>query len=214
MPNPMPILDKKLVLVAPFASDSSSHPALQYVHVSRKGDAVETVATDSYTAARITRTNMPKACDFPIVPNSPAAVDLDGSILIPAGVVATTGKDIPKKTSIDILKTAALIRAPGSDNAELVATDLENVNRRAFKIEAEPYPDVDSLFNSSLKGALKFRVNAEYLKKIASMFHDFNGKRGLDAVDIEITADVSEPIRFMAESGGHKAEALLMRLRP
>ena len=209
----MPILDKKLALVAPFASGNASNPAIMNVRVTRKGDAVEAVATDSYTAARITRAIMPKAADFPIIPGVAALADLDGEILIPAATVAATGKDIMKKTSLDVLKTAALLREHGAPSAELAATDLATVSRRAFKICDEKYPDVDSIFAATFKGAIKVRVNAGYLKKIAAMFHEFNGGEGLDAVVIEITDDLSAPVRFTAETRGHKAEALLMKIK-
>lgn len=210
----MPILDKKLALVAPFASGNEMRPALACVRLARKGEGIEVVATDSYTAARITRTVMPKASEFPILPGAPQASDLDGEILVPAAIVAATGKDIMKKTSLDVLKTAALLRVAGADQAELAATDLTTVSRRAFKVCDEKFPDLNAIMDVPLKGAIRVVVNAAYLGKIADMFDAFNcDGNGLNGVAIEITGDPSEPIRFTAEGHGHKAEALLMKIK-
>ena len=210
----MPILNKKLALVAPFASTDKLRPALQCVRFTRNGQAVTTVATDSYALVRITCHDLPLAADFSIVPNSPSATDLAGELLVPATVVSATAKDIPKKSSLSVLLTAALIRTQDSTAAELVATDLEKVSRHGFRVCDEKYPDTDSLFTVPVKDAVKIRVNAEYLGKIADLFHAFNdnGKGNLNAIDIEISSDLSTPIRFIAEHDGHKAEALLMKI--
>lgn len=209
----MPLLDKKLALIAPFASGAASRPALQHVRLARKNEAISAVATDSYVAARVIRKVMPKAEAFPVLPGSLTASDLDGELLVPAPVVAASGKDIMKKSSLDVLGTAALLRTPGSENAELVSTNLTTISRRAFKIETDAYPDVDALFSMSPRKAMKVRVNAGYLKKIATMFHEFNAGNGLDPVDIEIGPNPYDPVRFSAASPTHEAEALLMPIK-
>lgn len=208
----MPILDKKLALVAAFAASSASRPALQHVRLVRKGAAVEAAATDSYIAARIVRADMPKADQFPILPNGKTAVDLDGELLVPSSVVSDIGKALPKKSNLEVLKTAALFRLPDAPHAEIVATDLTEVSSRVFGICEEKYPNLDEIIDAPIKG-FKVRVNAGYLAKIAKMFHEFNADgNGLDAVELELTGDDRDLIRFTAETSGHKAEALLMKI--
>lgn len=212
--------EKKLALynkhnftIARFASKEEDRYSINAILVSED----RTTATDGHRMLEVTASGLDRK-DFPNVPGVSVAKNGE-RFLFPAEAALQLAKQIPKKQSIPVLQTAAPLEPVKDDKGVMqqvgfVTTDLEQVNPVTVRAVTGIFPNVDTTWpQADKKTALKFALNARYLKEMAGWFQEFKGDPERCAVTITVY-DSSSAVLFEAENDeGQKARALILPMR-
>lgn len=216
--------------LAKFASREEDRYMLQAILVTPD----ETAATNGHYLVRCTTANSGKTLDsYPLVPG---VSELGaGRFLLSTASANQVAKNIPRKSTIDVLKCAAPIKPiplEGDDTARqvgFVTTDLESAKPVVEHETKGTFPNIDTVMpTADQEVAAKFTVSAKYLKDLAEYFSKLSTAQGQAHDPVTITVyqpseyakqrndfdgRTDKAIKLEGKNDDQSAVALLMPLR-
>jgi len=201
------LLSKHNLAIKSFCSKTSEKPEISGIFISPK----ESAATDGFRLVKVsTIKNLDK--EYPEIPNKKLLENFKPFILPKEKAEEVIKIFNPEKTGpLPVLKYAGVFKS-NEKEAEIGTTDLESFRSVNARIINAHFPDYQQLFNENGK-YVEIKVNAEFLKEIASFFASFTGK--LKEVVLKVPLEKEKAIKFYGENqtDNQTAEALLMPIK-
>lgn len=191
-------------VVTKAASTDETRYILQGVYLEETEHGLRSVATDGRMLAMVEdqkgRAMGPEEFPANTVPTD--CVNSAKSALIPSSIIDDAAKSLPKKSTLPVLQTIAVVM--GKTETALVTTDLETpIVRKARCIEGA-FPNYESVIP---KGKANFTVafNTALLGKALKIAEKF----GLTSVHMEFTSPLA-PMKIVGERDGQVLTLVVM----
>lgn len=195
------IYNKNNLAVASVASkDTTTQPAINGVLFTKD----VTVATDNFKLLEVSTPKNANIDDFPALPNSPLATDMEPTI-IDASVVNKV--KIPVNKDLPILSNMALKKV-NDDVLGLVTNDLDSENNINAQIIKEEYPDYKQIIPTN-KPTVELKVNPQYLIDVLKVLKDVAKTNNSNNVTLKVYDDLTA-IHIEANGNNQDATGLVM----
>jgi hypothetical protein len=156
--NEMSLLTKNNLEIYRLASKEASRFALHGVCVTPES----TVATDGHLLCEV-GTSPLKAESYPAIPNMPAATDDWKPFVLPAEGAARLLRDMPKRTTLPVLRCVAVLAEGGNSGAATaVTTDLERASPVIVRRDGASFPDYRRVLDGAVQAGEKTEFAAAY----------------------------------------------------
>ena len=194
----MNLYNQNNLAIAKIADKNKNRPEISGVLFEKN----KTVATDSFRLIEMSTPKSLQVSDYPEVTGR-KAIEVSAPFIISAEVIKQL--KIPKKSPVDILKTAAVLSVDGK-TAEFITTDLTSTAITPAPITEGQYPDYKKIYPEGAPVA-EVLINASYLSEVL----DILGK--LDEVSARVRLKFygkDKPLVLEASNSEQEARAMVM----
>ena len=203
------LVNKHNLQIADLCDKRESRYTVDAIHVTDQYSEV----TNGHYLVRVSTSKLCTDADFPAVNGFVPANGEATDTLLSREVAQEVCKAIPSKSTIAVLKHAAI--ATHEKQVSIAVTDLETP--KVFHLEALDghYPNIDSVIPKEGFAKLTFGVDARYLMMLAksAIAHAGHGKVKTAVIKIEVKAANSALKLSCANSEGQTWVAVLMPVR-
>jgi hypothetical protein len=163
------LLNKHNLNIAALCSKEESRFTLKAILVTPEAS----VETDGHQLIKVTLPNL-KVESFPDIANKPKPVDTWKPFLLPASEALNIVKALPKKSSIPVLKCAAVTEATDQNgHASILVTDLEMTREFNPKKPEGNFPDYERVMPKDEEVEYRTAFNPELLGRVLKQVQDF-----------------------------------------
>lgn len=204
------LLNKHNLNIAALCSKEESRFTLNSILVTP--DA--TVETDGHQLVKVTLPPDMKAESFPVREGQSPAVDSWKPFLLPASEALNIAKALPKKTTMPVLKYAAVTEDTDKNgHSSIAVTDLEMARVFNTKKPEGNFPDFERIMPKKEDAEFRIAFNAELLRRVLQQVEAFRSEEH-NAECVFSFASPSGPLRVDARNGqGQEFTGVIMPLR-
>lgn len=204
------LLNKHNLNIAALCSKEESRFTLNSILVTPQA----TVETDGHQLVKVTLPPDMKAEAFPIREGQPPAVDTWKPFLLPASEALNIAKALPKKTTLPILKHAAVTEDTDSNgHSSIAVTDLEMARVFNTKKPEGNFPDFERVIPKKEDAEFRIAFNAELLRRVLQQVEAFRAEQHNTECVLSF-ASPSGPLRIDARNDqGQEFTGVIMPLR-